>query len=81
MLSKIQKWGNSLAVRIPKQVADEIGLIHNSTVEITLKAGTLQLIPVQPTKVYQLEALLDELSPEQLHDEVDFGQPVGHEIW
>ena len=81
VLSKIQEWGSRLIFCISKQITDETSLIHNHTVEITLEAGDLQRIPIQTTKRYQLETLLNELSPEQLHDEVDFGQAVGHEIW
>ncbi len=79
MLTKVQKWGNSLAVRIPKAFADELGLENNAVVEMTLNEGKLvvKIVPRQPT----LEELLAKVTPENIHEEIDDGGSVGREAW
>jgi antitoxin MazE len=80
MRTRVQKWGNSLAVRIPKAFADEIGLDIEQEVELTLSDGKLLLVPVmQPAMT--LEALLADITPDNLHAEVDSNKPVGNEMW
>jgi len=80
MQAHIQKWGNSLAVRIPKTVADEIGLTNKSAVEITITDGQILIRPVQ-TQVYRLDDLLAQITPDNLHGEFDTGDAVGKEVW
>jgi antitoxin MazE len=78
MKAKIQKWGNSLAIRIPKPFANEIHLENNSSVEITLKDGALV---VEPFSVeLDFDALLKKVNKKNLHKLVDFGPPIGREI-
>ena len=79
MLTKVQKWGNSLAVRLPKAFTDEIDVHHDSPVEVVVRGKAIILRPARPT--YHLDDLLDRISPENLHGEVDFGRPVGKEEW
>jgi antitoxin MazE len=79
MLTKIQKWGNSLALRIPKAFAEEAGLDSESTVEIYVVDGQIHIIPTRE-KQYDLEALLDGVTAENVHGEVDTGDTVGNEI-
>ena len=80
MQAKIQKWGNSLAVRIPKALASETGLDKDSAVEIRVVDGQLHIVPVQTTE-YELEDLLNAVTAENRHDEVDTGDAVGNEVW
>jgi antitoxin MazE len=80
MRASIQKWGNSLAVRIPKAFADEAKLAESSLVELTLVDGNLVISPARKTK-WTLDELLAGITDENLHDEVDFGPPVGKEVW
>jgi len=80
MKSRIQKWGNSLAVRIPKPFAGEVGLEQDTAVEITLVDGKLVIAPLaEPT--WTLEKLLAGVTQENLHGEVDSGPAVGREVW
>jgi antitoxin MazE len=80
MKGRIQKWGNSLALRIPKAFAAETNLRQNSVVEISLVEGRIVVSPaVEPA--YSLTDLLEGVTEENLHREVDFGPPVGKEIW
>ncbi|HEY7213741.1 MAG TPA: AbrB/MazE/SpoVT family DNA-binding domain-containing protein [Thermoanaerobaculia bacterium] len=80
MRAKIQRWGNSLAVRIPKPVAEAAGLEPQSAVEISLVKGSLVVTPC-PKPARSLEELLAQVTDENLHGEVDTGSPVGREIW
>ncbi|MBP1464285.1 AbrB/MazE/SpoVT family DNA-binding domain-containing protein [Candidatus Chloroploca sp. M-50] len=80
MQSKVQKWGNSLALRIPKSFAAEIGLSDGTPVELTLVEGKLVIAPL-PVPSYSLEALLAGITPANLHGELDTGAPQGTEVW
>lgn len=77
MKAQIQKWGNSLALRIPKPLADEAGLTENSAVELSVIDGQVTIIPVRR---YTLEELVAGITDENRHPETDTGDPVGNEI-
>lgn len=80
MQSRVQKWGNSLALRIPKSFATEIGLAEETMVELTLVDGKLVVTPLTlPT--YSLESLLADVTPENVHAEEDSGATQGNELW
>ncbi|MBE2222460.1 MAG: AbrB/MazE/SpoVT family DNA-binding domain-containing protein [Anaerolineae bacterium] len=79
MQARVQKWGNSLAIRIPKPFALEIGLEQDSLVAVSIEDGRLFLEPIKPT--YSLEDLLTAVTPENLHTEIETGSPVGNEVW
>lgn len=80
MRAKIKVWGNSLALRIPKHLADESGLKPDSQVDVRVERGTLIVEPVA-TPVYQLDDLLAQITPDNLHSEIDTGDAVGNETW
>ncbi|MGI6366186.1 MAG: AbrB/MazE/SpoVT family DNA-binding domain-containing protein [Bacillota bacterium] len=80
MKAKIQLWGNSLALRIPKSFAIELGLQANSPVNLTLVKGTLVIEQI-PEQEYNLEELLSEVRETNIPDPVDFGRAKGKEIW
>jgi antitoxin MazE len=80
MKTRIQKWGNSLAVRIPKALAEGAHLEQDSLVELTLENGRLTLHPIPPP-AFTLEELLAQVTEENLHGEVDMGPAVGKEVW
>ena len=79
MQARIQKWGNSLAIRIPKPFALEIGLEQNSLVIVSVSEGKLVLEPVKLS--YSLEELLAQVTPDNLHQEIETGPAVGSEAW
>jgi antitoxin MazE len=79
MRTKIQKWGNSLAVRLPKSMADEVAFHDESPVDLTVVGNAIVLKPAKP--FYRLDDLLAGITPENLHEEQDFGRPVGKEEW
>jgi antitoxin MazE len=76
----IRKWGNSLAVRFPQSLLAQLNIHEGGEVEINLEAGRLIISPVKKPK-YTLDELLAQVTPESLHDEIDFGKPVGKEVW
>jgi antitoxin MazE len=80
MLAKIQKWGNSLGVRIPKNVAQEARIQEGTSVELRVEEGRLVIAP-QNKRKYTLAELVDKITPENMHGETDWGPPVGKEVW
>jgi len=80
MKTRVKKWGNSLALRIPKPLAVEVGLEQDSAVEILLVDKELVIRPLSEP-LWSLESLLAEVTDENLHREVDTGPAVGHEVW
>ena len=79
MQARIQKWGNSLAIRIPKPFALEVGLEQNSVVVVSVSDGKLVLEPVRPS--YSLDELLAQVTPDNLHQEIETELAVGNEAW
>jgi len=80
MRTQIQKWGNSLALRIPKSFATESHIEEGSLVDMSIIEGRLIIEPIsEPT--YTLEELLAGITKENLHAEVDTGSPTGKEAW
>ena len=80
MRTKVQKWGNSLAVRIPKAFAQEAHLTRDSLVEIALVDGRIVIEPASTTS-WTLEQLLEGVTDDNIHHEIDAGGPVGNEAW
>ena len=78
MTVAVKKWGNSLAVRLPKDIAQSLQVDHDSKVDLKVEEGRLILTPHQKS---DLSCLLDRITPENLHREIDTGEAVGHEIW
>jgi antitoxin MazE len=76
----IKKWGNSASVRIPHSVMTAAALHIDQAVEIREEDGRVVIEPVQSTS-YDLDMLLSGMTPDTFPDEVDFGSPVGTEIW
>ena len=79
MKTRVQKWGNSLALRIPKSFAAETHMEQDSIVDISLVDGKLLISPERPR--IELNTLLEGITPENMHQEIDFGPAVGGEIW
>lgn len=78
MRATVKKWGNSASVRIPAAIMEAANLTLDTVVEVTEENGRVIIEPVREGDV-TLERLLAEITPENLHDEVDFGSPTGKE--
>jgi len=80
MRTRVKKWGNSLALRIPKSFATEVGLDFDTPVDLSLLDGKLIVTPaIEPALT--LEYLLAQVTEDNLHHEVDTGPPMGNEAW
>ena len=79
MLARVRKWGNSLAVRIPKAFADEAGLEQDSEVKVSLVDGRIVIEPSDA--ILTLDQLLAQVTEANLHREVDTGPAISHESW
>ncbi len=79
MTNIVNKWGNSLGVRIPQQIATEVGLEIGTVVEVKVVDNNIVISTVK--KKHTLEDLLIGVTPELIGGEYDWGEPVGNEAW
>jgi antitoxin MazE len=80
MRVQIQKWGNSLALRIPKPFAEEAAVREGTVVDLSLTEGKLIAVPAAKARI-TLRRLLSKVTKDNLHKEVDFGSAAGREAW
>jgi len=80
MAAIVAKWGNSLAVRIPQNLAKEINLVEGTEIDFSIVDGVLAIKP-RSRKRYSLDELVKGITPENLHHEIDSGTAVGNEVW
>lgn len=78
-MSTIQKWGNSLAIRIPQALAGQLAVEEGAVVDLQVRGGELVIRPIRSKKLSLCE-LLRDCRPSQLHGETDFGADVGLEV-
>jgi antitoxin MazE len=78
-LMRVTRWGNSLAVRIPKHLAERTNIAEGSEVELGVVDGAL--IVRLTSRSYTLEELLEQVTTENRRDEIDWGEPQGKETW
>ncbi len=80
MKATIQKWGNSLALRIPKAFAEQTRIRKGSPVSLTVKSGRVIMKPLKRRK-YTLHELVSKITPQNRHPEFNWGKQAGREIW
>jgi antitoxin MazE len=80
MHAKVQKWGNSLALRIPKAFAVDTQLENDSMVEISVVEGQIIVKPLVKPE-WTLEEMLAGINQQNIHNEIDTGSATGNEIW
>ena len=80
MLVQVKKWGNSASVRIPSALMASAHLQLDQIVEIREDGGRLVIEPVV-VPAYDLDKMLSDMTPDTFHDDVDFGAPLGDEVW
>ncbi|MCU0820974.1 MAG: AbrB/MazE/SpoVT family DNA-binding domain-containing protein [Spirochaetes bacterium] len=76
---KVQKWGNSLGVRIPKSYAEDIDIDQGSLIDISKEKDRIVIKPIR--KKEKLSDLLSKITKDNLHKEIDTGDSIGNEIW
>ncbi len=79
MKATVQKWGNSLAVRIPKNITKDTSVTEGSNIDIMVENGNIILSPIK--KEYSLKELLNNITIENIHAEISTGEITGGEIW
>jgi antitoxin MazE len=83
MVTKIKKWGNSLAIRIPKVAVKEMKIREGIQVDFNFDENKITITPKKKKKEkrkYTLEELVSKITPENRYEEIDFGPPLGKEI-
>jgi antitoxin MazE len=83
MTTKVQKWGNSLAVRLPKELAKSMDFIPGTTVRFVQKGTHVEIQRVSDAKIkkYSLKELVAGITKENKHELYDWGKPMGKEVW
>jgi antitoxin MazE len=79
MLTRIQKWGNGLGLRIPRSLAEAAGVVAGSVVDLSIRRDDLVVKTVK-RRQYRLEELLRQITSSNIHAEVDVGAPAGSEM-
>ena len=79
MVTTIQRWGNSLAVRIPKAFASQAAIEENTEVEISVEENRIVVAPAR--REWNLDKLLRAITPSNVHREVEWGESAGKEIF
>lgn len=80
MKVQVKKWGNSASIRIPSAVMAAASLHIDQQVDVREEDGRVVIEPIR-APVHDLGALLESMKPDTFHEEIDFGAPVGREIW
>ncbi len=75
--NRVGKWGNSLAIRIPRSIAEQCGVQKGSAIEVKAESRKI----VISKREYDLAELLSQVTDENRHQEVDWGPSQGRELW
>ncbi len=76
----LHKWGNSVGLRLPKPLLDQLGLKAGAQVEVKVEGNCLVIEPTHRRR-YTMAELLEGFTPDDRPEEVDWGPPVGREVW
>jgi len=80
MITKVQKWGNSLAVRIPRSIAEDTQIKSGETVNLASRDGQIVIAAIRQQR-FKLADLLKGVTSRNKHEEVVTGNPIGREVW
>ncbi|MBI5243638.1 MAG: AbrB/MazE/SpoVT family DNA-binding domain-containing protein [Elusimicrobia bacterium] len=80
MNATVQKWGNSLALRIPRSLAEDVDIHQGSVVELDVVKGEMVVKPKKEIKL-SLRQLVKRITKKNLHSETQWGRPMGKEVW
>jgi antitoxin MazE len=82
MVVQVNRWGNSLAIRLPRTIAAEAGITHGVAVEMrSTRRGEITITRVDTPPVYHLDDLLRRVTSKNRHPLIETSGPVGHEVW
>ena len=80
MRVQVRKWGNSASVRIPARMLAAADMRIDQEVDLRDEDGRIIIEPVT-APAYDLDALLAAMTPDTFPDDMDFGAPLGKEVW
>lgn len=80
MEAVIKKWGNSLGLRFPKAIAEHLNINDGSLLELRIEKDHIKILPLKKSKL-KLDDLLLLVNKNNIHHEVDTGNPIGNEAW
>jgi antitoxin MazE len=82
MVTKVQKWGNSQGLRLAKQVLEDAHISVGDNVDVTIRDGTIIIAPIQRIRGKRsLQELVSRISKNYEAGEIDWGKPIGREVW
>ncbi len=82
LIAKVEKWGNDLAIQLPQEVVDILNIVEGSNVSIEVNQKTQEInLRNNKPRVLTLEEIVEQITPENLHPVIDWGKPVGNEVW
>jgi antitoxin MazE len=81
MKAQVQRWGNSLALRIPKPLAEDANVRHGSVVDLSVSRGRLVAVPVRTKANASLKSLLAKVTKANRHGEVESRARIRREAW
>ena len=81
MVTKIQKWGNSQGLRLPRHVLEETNIAIGDDVDVTVRDGNIVVSPVKPRRHYDLKELVSRIPADYEPGELDWGPATGRETW
>ncbi len=82
MVTRVQKWGNSQGLRLPRQVLAEVEIAVGDEVDVAVREGAIVITPLRRVRGGQdLLALVRRIPPGYVPEEVDWGPPAGNEVW
>ena len=76
---RVARWGNSLAVRLPRMVAEQAQLQEGAEIDIAVTNGCVTIR--RRPRAYSLDELVEKVTPNNRHNETDWGKPQGAEVW
>jgi antitoxin MazE len=80
MNTKVQKWGNSLGIRIPFTITKSLNIKANTSIQIKIEGDKIVMQPIKNIE-YDLKELISQINESNRHDEQEWGNPIGNEIW
>ncbi|MEH2352661.1 AbrB/MazE/SpoVT family DNA-binding domain-containing protein [Nostoc sp.] len=80
MTTVVAKWGNSLAIRLPKALAEQVNVKEGTDITFSISGNSIVITP-QQRKKYTLDELLEGMTPDNFYSEIDTGSAVGNEVW
>lgn len=80
IITQLRKWGNSFAIRLPQNLLSQVNFQENENIEIRVEDNSIILSSITKPK-YRLEELLAQISSENKQELIDYGNPIGKEVW